>query len=70
MEAGAVKEIVTGACLLAVSALMGALLFGHVHNYEAEEKKAAAVILFVILFVSTIAFGFSGCGIFLRAVFR
>jgi len=28
------KEIVTGACLLAVSALMGALLFGHLHNYE------------------------------------
>lgn len=64
------KEIVTGACLLAIAALMTALFFAHVSQDYASDKRPAAMVFGVFIFVCAVAFGFSGCGIFIRGVFR
>jgi len=64
------KEIVTGACLLAISTLLFGILFATSQNNYKDEARAAVLIVFVVLFVSAVALGFSGCGIFIRGVFK
>lgn len=64
------KEIVTGACLLAIASLTTALFFAHIANAASEENKLPHAFFGLMLFVAAVAFGFSGCGIFMRGVFR
>ncbi len=67
------KEIVTGSCLIAIAVLMTMLFIAHISNladYVDERKKLAAGIIGLSIFTVAVAFGFSGCGIFIRGVIR
>ena len=64
------KEIVTGSCLIAIAALMVPLFLAHISNDYSGDKKLAAAVVGLVLFVFAIAFGLSGAGIFIRGVIR
>ena len=64
------KEIVTGSCLIAIAVLMSMLFVAHISNDYAADRKVGAAVFGLALFVVAVAFGFSGCGIFIRGVFR